>query len=223
MVIARRGLMACGIIFFALAFSALSLWGSPVQPPELPPGITAAERAAAVQVKLDQTWQRLVGAGGSIDQPIVEIVRYSTHDDQFRTYAECMTRAGYPSSYVVSEGVVTQSAPHTDSSQFALAQYTCEAQYPLDPVDLGLLTAGQAAYLERYWTGYLTPCLRGVGVDLPEVPRATALAPGSGSIASSWEPYRQVREMSGNVVARAVFERCPPYPRGFRASEYIPQ
>jgi hypothetical protein len=183
---------------------------SEVRPPRAP---TAAERASDTRAELSIRWANITDGAPTFIEPKVSVVKYSTFDTVFEAVAACMRAGNYPKVVATSEGIVDPTLNPAEEFPFEVATWTCEAQYPEEPVELGYLTGAQGRYLYGYWQQRTLPCLRSHGAvarDLPVMPALpTTTAPNTKLVALN--PYLGLTFPSG--VSRSQLESaCPPYP-----------
>ena len=206
---ARLNLPVAAVVASVIAFV---LAGCATTPGAVPEGLTDDQRAAVVQQKLDETWNRLVDDDWNVEQPTVAIKRFTGWQDVGTTFADCMTAEGYPTSYTLARGIVTADLGDADVIAYTVARYTCQAQYPQDPVELGYLSAAQASYLYNYWSNSLVPCLRSAGVPVAALPAPNMMGEGYPSLGPKWDPYENVDAVRGDGSTRYIINQCPPYP-----------
>jgi hypothetical protein len=179
--------------------------------PEVPAGITAAQRSAATKQQLELHWSMLT-TGENVLQPTTPIVRYTTYLDAGPTEASCLTRGGYPAKWSAQFGLVVSPVPVELRRAFDLVDQLCDARYPEDPAELGFLSAPQEAFLLSYWQTSLIPCLRGEGVRVKALPPVGAYGEGDEAVGPGIDPYQHVVSAPKGTILTLLYGRCPPYP-----------
>ncbi|KQW08183.1 hypothetical protein ASC66_04425 [Leifsonia sp. Root4] len=141
-------------------------------------------------------------------RPDVELVRLVSLQEWPEAVAQCLRDAGWNAT---SEdgGVGLVGVTEAQREPSALAQYTCEAQYPVDPKYLSQLTDSQLEYLYVYYTTTLRDCLIDAGYT-PSDPPSREKFIESYYRTGAWSPYSEVP-----VTAVAdLDEKCPQVPEG---------
>ncbi len=82
----------------------------------------------------------------------------------------CTRPATATSSWTLAGGIVDTDVKPVDRFPVEVAIYTCEAQYPSDPLELGYLSDAQEEYLYGYWSNETVPCLRAHGAVVADLP-----------------------------------------------------
>lgn len=153
---------------------------------------------------LDALWEiaNLEGA-----RPEVDLIREVGDDEWVAVHVECMTGMGFPTTLDGSEAV-RWDVPAGQADAFALAKFTCEAQYPR-----------LMAYQQPYSTDQLTlmydwmieetiPCLAAEGYQVTDVVSLETFIAGYSPQTGFWTP--DVGVPGG--VPTAVQGRCSHLP-----------
>ena len=176
-----------------------------------PASITAAQRSAATQADLNQRWKQVEPGNPSYLRPTVPIVEYVNYLDEGPVLARCMHQAGYPHvAWSLKGGIVDTDVKPVDRFPVEVAIYTCEAQYPSDPLELGYLSNAQQKYLYAYWSNETVPCLRAHGAVVPDLTPIGQFGEGYADVASL-NPFDHAT-LGRGVTDAYLLSKCPPYP-----------
>ncbi|CAN5262622.1 hypothetical protein BH11ACT4_BH11ACT4_13900 [soil metagenome] len=203
----------------AAAFGALCLALSACAPTAgiVPPGPGAAELDAAVTRDVDLRWQSLM-LPDSVDRPSVPVVELATTKNWSYLQLSCYQAAGLNARDVSGDFTVDGFPAGDPRAQLpyaaSLAIYTCQAQYPMDPRQVGYLTDSQVLYMYDYFRARLAPCLELHGYAVPAPPQRSAYL---ASVRSGhfWDPYlgADSQPISGSAVEqRRIDLECTPLP-----------
>jgi hypothetical protein len=202
----RRG--GAGILM--LAAVCVLLAGCSTAAPS-PASITASQRKAATQADLDERWAQVEPGNPSYLRPTVPIIEYVNYLDEGRVLATCMHQAGYPHvAWSLKGGIVDTDVKPVDRFPVEVAIYTCEAQYPSDPLELGYLSDAQQKYLYTYWSNETVPCLRAHGAVVPNLTPIGQFGEGYADVASL-NPFDHAT-LGRGVTDAYLLSECPPYP-----------
>lgn len=195
----------------ALAASVLLLAGCATATP-IPPGITDAEAEEVVAENLAEQWTSIYH-GQAGEMPRVERVAFTTPDTWSSAQVSCLVAAGIDAAEV-SGGFSVSGDGSVPEDQIRNSQFTCLAEYPVDPRSLGYLSAPQALYAYDYFTQRLAPCLHLLGYRTPLAPDRLAYA-GQLRAGIVWTPYA----LGAGPPLEATPEqweiinaKCPPLP-----------
>jgi hypothetical protein len=176
-----------------------------------PAGITAAQKQAATEAHLAESWALIDGQNPALKAPRVRIVRYTNYLDEPSTIATCLRGAGYPKTIVTSSNdVVDPALIQPESYSFDVAKYVCEAKYPKDPLELGYLSDAQESFLYSYWQDNSVPCLRAQGLSVRDLPPIGQFGEGYEDV-GNMNPFGHLKLPAGLSLA-ALQSRCQPYP-----------
>jgi hypothetical protein len=183
--------------------------------PAPPPKLSASEARTALRIELDDDWAEDTAGLHGLVRPVPKFNRFLAVDDAGDTLASCMTALGTPPITVIPDLEGAQKKEF--DTRYALARYTCQAEYPANPVQLGYLTAAQSRYLDNYWRNSLVPCLRGQGVTPLPPPRITKFSSGYQQQDVGWDPYESIRTVAQGARLAFVQAKCPRSPDGLAA------
>jgi hypothetical protein len=123
-----------------------------------------------------------------LDAPNVSRIRFIDGNEWSRVMADCLTAAGFLTAST-GEGL-NSTPPRGQESAWALAAYTCSAQYPIDPHQTRPLTDEQVGHIYDYWLTVAVPCLTAAGaVGLPDPPSRQKFIDNYGSADDPWPLY----------------------------------
>ncbi len=176
-----------------------------------PASITAAQRKAATEADLTLRWESFSFGDPSLLRPKIAIVKYVNYLDEGPVLSACMHRAGYPHvSWTLAGGIVDTDVKPVNRFPVELAIYTCEAQYPSDPLELGYLSDAQEEYLYGYWSNETVPCLRAHGAVVANLPPVGEFGEGYEDV-GALNPFTHLQATEERNEAYLAAE-CPPYP-----------
>ena len=147
----------------------------------------SAERTdAMIQRGLDRQWQGVASSYPDVVRPeVAEIERAEGSNAQLTACLGAITSTG---------------------RENAIANYVCNAQYPIVPPNV--LTEDQAGYLYDYWTGFYFPCVVENGFVFETAPPTRAAFVEEWPYQGWWPSPRYDEPVSD--VDRAAFDaRCP--------------
>jgi hypothetical protein len=176
-------------------------------PPPVSPALTEAERDAFTAERNDARWQRFFSDRTDIQPPEIEVVAYVEPGGTLRRWASCINEAGYEQVREYGDGL-TFNVDRSEVDAAYLAFYTCAAQYPVDPAQLGYLSQRQLGLLWDYYETRLLPCLALNGVPSSlDLTREQFIALGLADAPPN--PYTSVVGVTGSEW-RALDVQCPP-------------
>jgi hypothetical protein len=174
-------------------------------PRQPPPGATAEETAALLEMRVDQAWLN-TGLEGVAERPAVERVDEPANFDEL---AECLSDAGLV-DWGMSDGSTGPglAVSRTPSADEQLIFYTCFAQHPTDVIMGGVrLSRAQLDYLYDYYRSWVIPCLALDSITVPDAPTRQEFAAEAWH---GWNPYRQAPGIVTEQEYRDAIERCGP-------------
>lgn len=142
--------------------------------------------------------------------PEVSVIREVLPEEQFDTVVDCVSEAGFPPS---ERGVSVAWDDLGDQWEaFALARYTCFAQYPPIEDFIQPLTLSQNKFLRQYWIEETIPCLAELGIEIPQPPSEETWLSTIDS-PESWHPFLAAGRLgiSHGVLDQAL-QACPDSP-----------
>lgn len=153
---------------------------------------------------LDALWEIADLEG---ERPEVELVREVGDEDWSAVQTECLTEAGFPPS-VDSAEAVGWEIPAEQADAFALADYTCQAQYPRKMEYLQPYSIDQLDLIYEWMNETTVPCLAAQGYDVARVPSLESFRASYSPEGGFWTPDSEVP----GGVPYAVQEMCPHVP-----------
>jgi hypothetical protein len=172
--------------------------------------LTSAEKTQLQAKYLADRWRELTLQFPDATKPDSVLVRYVTLSEWPQAYATCVTALGFPAQ-VSEDGGVTGGASKEQGQAAAVAQYTCDAEYPLDPRFNQPLNNSQLDYLYSYFVDKLSPCLKKAGYSIRSAPSLQTFR-DEYATAKSWSPYADVN--AGGDAWAKINKRCPQNPSG---------
>jgi hypothetical protein len=172
-------------------------------------GADTTQNTTALQQQIDDSWKDFHSSHPDVERPQVEVVRVISSEEWATVIADCLVQAGFAvtASY---DGIAYDSVATAQAEPFALAQYVCNATYPLDPKYNAAPTDDQIRALYDYRGGELTACLEEQGYAVEAPPSFQRFAENDGG----WSPYDQLI-MSGAFDLSAMQKICPELPDGY--------
>jgi hypothetical protein len=127
-----------------------------------------AQGETALQQQIDDSWSDFRSAHPDVERPQVEVVRVISMEEWPTVIADCLVEAGFAVT-ASNGGIAYDNVATAQAEPFAVAQYVCNATYPLDPKYNAAPTDDQLRALYDYRTGELTTCLeeQGYAVEAP--------------------------------------------------------
>lgn len=155
----------------------------------------------ATLAEIAETWELS-------DPPDVTVIRTVSPEEFDDLLQSCMASAGFPRRPDYS-----YSSDGQDEA-FAIAWYTCHAQYPIDDLYTQPLTDAQM----RFWYAYLiedvVPCYRENGwqVDDASIPSEGLFIATFGTM-DTWAPYlSDPTGLAPDEIERIQTDACPLWP-----------
>lgn len=174
-------------------------------PPEQPSPTGATAEATAPNEELTQ----IADSYGIVDPPLVGLVRYVSQSESAMTRAACLTAAGFPAT-VTGDGTGWQAETTAEQADaLGLAEYTCAAQYPVDPDQMGPLSDDQKQVVARYLLESLPACLEDRGFSVADVPSRATFVAGFDTT-PPWNPYTDLLPLLGAQEGEDLMGACPP-------------
>lgn len=195
--------MRVSTIGACLLLASLALAGCTTIP--IPVGHTDAQLQEYLDAQNASYWS--MSPFGAEEPPDVDVVRFTDQDD-FNVVAHCMEDAGVDVEFGDDGSMSWSWTTDDEANNAALAQYTCQAQYPYYPPQQGYITGEQSKYLYEYYKRVLIPCLALEGYVVTEAPTK-----GEFALDSGWNPY-WVFDRSGDNYSeqQALLDECPMSP-----------
>lgn len=144
-----------------------------------------------------------------IEIPNVQRDRFVDEPDWAKIHADCMTGLGFPASVRPDGGVAHASTADEQKAAQALAIFTCEVPYPVDPRYQVPLNEQQLKYLHNYYLSDLIPCLESKGFSVEPAPSLTTFMENCEN--SPWSPYSNVSPNSEEEWLE-INRLCPQQP-----------
>ncbi|TFD49587.1 hypothetical protein E3T55_10940 [Cryobacterium frigoriphilum] len=167
---------------------------------------------AASQDLLDWDWEQVLRESPDAERPVIEIVRFTDSDDWASAMESCMNDLGWPDRATADGGLDHGMIQDAQAGAHALAIYTCNAKYPMDPKYNVPLTDERLSELFDYFTDELQPCLEAEGYDVPESPsRETFIDTYAEN--GAWHLYENVS--TGQSTWNSINAKCPQIPVDF--------
>lgn len=204
-------LLAGSALFVAVSFVGGCTASSTPEPPVVDP-MSESDIEAQALLDLKQSETQYLGAFPDLEVPVVTRIRFIETDDWAPVMAECLTDAGFPT--VAAGGGIPSTSPDGQEQSWALAAYTCSAQYPIDPHLTRPLNDDQIRYTYDYYTQVSVPCMKNLGFDdVSPAPSAQTFIdqyakPGS------WSPYWDAATQASTDLWDQIQEECPETPPG---------
>lgn len=153
---------------------------------------------------LDALWEIADLEG---ERPEVELIREVGDEDWSAVQTECLTEAGFP-PFVDGAEAVGWEVPAEQADAFALADYTCQAQYPRKMEYLQPYSVYQLDLIYEWMNETTIPCLAAEGYDVPRVPSLESFRASYSPEGGFWTPDSEVP----GGVPYSVQETCPHVP-----------
>jgi hypothetical protein len=171
---------------------------------------TYTETELADQVETLQGYQRdaILTQFPDAVLPEVEFVRFVTWDEFPDVIQSCLANQGWQMT-TSPDGTISFGYEDSETAAFWVADYVCEARYPVDPRLSLPLNLDQQGYLYAYYIQVLKPCLELFGYAPPSP--APTLAEYLDTYESvSWNPYGIATTSDWETMSR----NCPAEPAG---------
>ena len=153
----------------------------------------------AGQEQLDWEWERVLRESPDAVRPMIDIVRFVDNDDWGTARESCMHDLGWPDVRATADGGLESGMiQNSQLGAHALAMYTCNAKYPMDP---------------KYnvpLTDELQPCLAAEGYDTPEAPSRETFI-DTYAETGGWNLYEGVAG-GGQSEWNEINKKCPQLP-----------
>lgn len=208
--------MRCPAVALALAALVVAATaGCSISTGEYPGTVEVGDLSQATKLQMirDQLAAE-ADAFGILEPPIVDIVRIVPLNEWAQTIVDCMVEAGFPAVLTDDgEGVSYSGVAPELAQQLDLAQYVCDAKYPVDPANSIPLNDSQLQFLYWYFTGELTECLIDEGYEVERAPSYAVFSEGYNDPSSTWSPYASIisSQVSADELNR-LFGVCQQLP-----------
>jgi hypothetical protein len=140
--------------------------------------------------------------------PLVERQRFIAPEESVTVMPECLTEEGFV-TVGSADGSWTTEGRTEDAEKMAIATYICSSKFPIDPKYLVPLNDSQIAYIYRYQTEILTPCLEGAGYTVDAPPALEDFVASYFTDGGGWQPYEHVN--AGDLTV-SLNVQCPQIP-----------
>lgn len=170
------------------------------------------------QSQLDEAWANEVAQVPSLteaDRPTVAVVRTISLYDYADVMLSCLHDSGFPQAERTAdgEGVAMQISSDAEAKAYAIAEYTCGAQYPIDSKYTQPLSTDQLGMLYDYYRGDLSDCLRARGYTPSTAPSLAEFVENYDT-EQSWSPIGDVVGQLSLDAATELLAACPDVPDG---------
>lgn len=160
-----------------------------------------------MQTALDDQWS-LTGLPDD-QRPDVARERVIALHEWPTQIASCLNDAGFTGATAGDDGGVESGpVPLDQQSAYGLANYICNARFPVAAIYNTPLDEAQLTMTYEYFRSTLTPCLTDLGFDVEEPPSLDTFIDEGGP--SGWSPYMN---LEGQNLTEAQ-ETCPAVPDG---------
>lgn len=199
--------------FAALSLAALMLLtgcAAPESTPATDPALEQRMRAIA-----DQAWDDLLAKHRDAQRPEYRVERMITMDEWGSVIAGCMNDLGFTSVTDSGDGGILSGDMNPGQSEpYDIALYDCQARYPLDPKYSDPLTEEMIAKIYDHYVDELTPCVEGLGYDVPTAPSRQRFMETYAT--NPWNPLGDIiteiaASENGNDI-QLLLEACPELP-----------
>lgn len=200
-----RGWIAVFASVGALAFLAgcAATGGSP----------DSASTMQRVREGLDSQWELVAATDPTLERPEVELVRLVSPEEWPRVIADCLRTQAFPEATVTPDGGVTPGEIAREQlGAYQIANYTCNAMFPLDPKYSEPLDDAQLRMLYDHYAGPLTACLEGLGLSVGNPP-SFELFVETFTTESTWNPVALAVGTSARAYEQ-VYAECVITPAG---------
>jgi len=167
----------------------------PEAPPPWDPGYVATYVSITDDEAMAQREDSLKSQAkqfGLTDPPDVTLIRWTSRLDWGATIAKCLQDAGFN---VVGSGAMMYAPDGigpAQASAYYLADYTCNAEYSMNPRYKQTYTASQWGMQYDYYVQWFVPCMASFGVVASTPPtRDTFIAQGLQSGTPAWGPWSE--------------------------------
>lgn len=150
--------------------------------------------------------------------PDVKRIRFVDRFSWPQAQIDCLAAAGFHAEEKQG-GLTFPEVPEGQEQAFAIAGYTCELQYPMDPRYTSTLPrkAAEAQY-ERF-VQEVKPCIEKLGYSVEEPPSKITWLESYYSGVGAWSPMirleeesvEQDKDLNPDVDLDVVYEKCPLY------------
>lgn len=142
------------------------------------------------------------------DAPPVDLIREVAREEYMTVQIECLTQAGFPPTEVDRAAGVTWETPAEQVDAFALADYTCKAQYPEDPKYIQPYDEDQINIVYDWLIDETIPCYEDQGYIVNDIPSREAFTDQWFTTMGHWIPEDGVE----GPVPSDIDTTCPRVP-----------
>lgn len=169
--------------------AGVSACSSPSGAVPTPDTLSSAQANSILDTSADQAWQLVASRYPGVQRPAVERIRVVSHAEWASAQAKCMSAAGFPQAKAMPDGSLTSGqVPKEQAEPYALAEYSCGVEYPMDAKYKTDFNESQLKWLYRYYTGELTTCMEKHDVSVGNAPSEQKFIDSDGA----WSPYQSV-------------------------------
>lgn len=158
---------------------------------------------------------RELAAGLGLDEPpSVDLVRFVAESEWTTVQLGCLNDLGYPVVAMPDgRGIDSSMIPASQAARggpYALAVYTCQAQYSMEP-STGELTEEELGELYDWYLGVEVPCLEEHGAEVSDPPSRASFIETYNS--NPWIPFGAIdHEALGPEKIDELLAECPQSP-----------
>lgn len=181
-------------------------------PPSPTPTLTGEQANAATVAARDEAWAMVHDQFPDAIRPDVAVVRTVLPNEWNSAVADCLADQGFIVKVTPDGGVESGEIKPSQQEPYAVAFYTCQASYPLDPIYLVPLNDEQLAFLYAYDRDTLAKCLENEGYQVPARPSEQEFVQNYEQT-GGWAIYSMVTPGSADDWY-AINKKCPQFPEG---------
>jgi hypothetical protein len=194
------------VLAVAVIAASLGLSGCAAAPAK--PPLTASERGRLRAELLDRMWSAVRLQYPGALRPEIGSTLLVADRDWDGDVGDCMQARGFTVTRA-SEGV--NGTGGIVPQAYAVADYTCSAQFVTAGTVSTLLSDRQYTALRDYYIGFVRPCLLNAGARSAPPPSGSGFVGDESS--RGWNPYQQIWASSlSSEAVQYLQRRCPPAP-----------
>lgn len=175
-----------------------------------------------LQSEFDSLWEyalQLAPGLQDTERPTPTVIRLIDLQEYPEVISRCMHEAGFTDVTTTWDGGVSTFIPSGTEESYALAWYSCGAQYPTHPKYSKPLNSDQIRRLYQHFAGPLRDCLTQAGYPTAEPPSLEKFSE-TYATEQSWNPLNEVLAAAQDVaLTRELNELCPSSPEGLYDEE----